>query len=316
MYVVRRYGVDLDAVVASIPEDEAAAWDVATTYAIGDQVVRGHRVFTSVVADNVGIDPLTVDQSLSTAEWLLVRYTNARAAFDGVLYNPSTAGTGDGSTYGDWAALGVDVSQSPLVLDISLDQVLDTAILFGLSCLTCRLIGLDASDAVVIDREFAVAGRFVGTWYDWFFTPMGAGVSAVSVTDIPASVGRVVISLTGDAVSLGELFLGNKLFIGDGLGVGTSGKSVTASRYEFSEFGHLSFVQRPTRTEMTYTVVCPGEYFFGVKAQLDRLAGGLAATIGSQSRSTTLQMGILGTVDWEESNPDEYQYTIAIRGLT
>lgn len=71
--------VDDDVFVSStVPEADATAWSAATTYAVGDKVMKGHRVYESLAAANLNKDP-----AFAPAWWLDLGPTNRWAMFDG-----------------------------------------------------------------------------------------------------------------------------------------------------------------------------------------------------------------------------------------
>lgn len=71
---------------SNVPEIDAPAWTAGTTYGDAARVIAGHRVFESLIAGNVGNDPLT-----STGKWVEVGPTNRWAAFDQALGTMMTA---------------------------------------------------------------------------------------------------------------------------------------------------------------------------------------------------------------------------------
>ena len=70
--------IDDTMVTTDVPEADYAAWVVGTTYALGDRVIKGHRIWESAQAGNVGHDPETSGE----AWWLLVSSTNRWCLFD------------------------------------------------------------------------------------------------------------------------------------------------------------------------------------------------------------------------------------------
>ncbi|MBE3637461.1 hypothetical protein [Mangrovicoccus algicola] len=314
MYLVSRRPIDPEDVTVSVAEDDAPAWDAGTTYALNDAVLRGHRVYVSTVADNLGNDPALEDQTSAGVRWALYRWSNASSAFDGVLTNPSGAVTGDGVLKGDQASYGLDAGQSPLIFDLA-TQALDTILLFGIDAVEVRVICIDGAGAAVLDRVTPVSGRSVSSWWEWLTRPFLAGANKIAVLDVPASTIRVIVALTGASVALGEMVIGNRVHVGTTLHDGTAGRAVTASRYEFNDYGQLQLVTRPTRNEMTYACACPAGYWSRIKPQMDRMAGTLVGAVGAAHRPSTIQFGVLGTVDWAEDLPEEYEFSFTVKGV-
>ncbi|WP_108262258.1 hypothetical protein [Mangrovicoccus ximenensis] len=314
MHLVSRRAIAPEDVTVSLAEDDAPAWAAGTSYALNEAVVRDHRVYVSAIADNLGNDPALEDQGSAAARWLLYRWTNAFSAFDGVLTNPSGAVTGDGTLKGDQAGYGLDAGESPLIIDMAVDA-LDTLLLFGIDAVEVRVICIDGAGTAVLDRVAPVSGRTVSSWWEWRSKPFTAGSNKLAVLDVPASTIRVIVALRGASVALGEIVAGSRTYVGATLHNGTSGKAVTASRYEFNAYGQLQLVTRPTRNEMTYACACDAAYWARIKPLMDRMAGTLVGAVGAAHRPSTIQFGVLGTVDWSEELPDEYEFSFTVKGV-
>ncbi|PJE26808.1 hypothetical protein SAMN06297129_2978 [Pseudooceanicola antarcticus] len=316
MYVAREFSPDLDQVQSSIVEDEAPAWDAGTSYALNDRVIRGHRIYQSVIADNLGIDPTLEDQSALAARWVFDRFTNAFSAFDGILSNPTVASDDPGASV-PWLdpGLGIDPATTPVILDIPGISWVDTLILFGVVATSARVICYDVADAVLRDTETNLSGRQVSNWWEWFAEPFEGFQDKLVDLSVPGTTARILIALSGAEVSLGEVFLGDQLFVGDGMAQRTEGRSVGGTRYSFNDYGSLTLAKGPTRIEMDYAVVASHALWKQVKPQLDRLSGSLVATIGSELRPSSIHFGILGPVRWLEDLPDEYEYSFTIMGI-
>ena len=69
-----------DAMVTAtdVPEADYAAWAGGTTYALGDRVINGHKIWESAQAANTGHDP----ETSGSAWWLKVSATNRWRLFD------------------------------------------------------------------------------------------------------------------------------------------------------------------------------------------------------------------------------------------
>lgn len=69
-----------DAMVTAtdVPEADYAAWAGGTTYALGDRVIKGHKIWESAQAANTGHDP----ETSGSAWWLKVSATNRWRLFD------------------------------------------------------------------------------------------------------------------------------------------------------------------------------------------------------------------------------------------
>jgi len=296
MLVCAPIEVSLDNVSVSLPEDDAPPWAALSTFDLGDRVVRDHRIFQSMIADNIGIDPATVDQTSVGAEWLEVEYTNAYRAFDGVLNNPTVASGGLG-------------------INILVEESFDTLFLFGIRGIQVGVWFYNAADQLVSARPFSLGGRTVNGWWQ-FFTKTPEPRRNKAVFDrVPVAARRAQIYISGGDVRLGEVFLGRSFYVGD-MQAETSGRSVTASRYEVNDFGRTIWTKRPTRREMTYVVAADNTAFETIEPRMGDLAGTLVATVGDLKIPSTIHFGILGTIEWAEDSPDDYLFSFTIKGAS
>ncbi|WP_226550856.1 hypothetical protein [Celeribacter naphthalenivorans] len=296
MLVCEPVEMSLDAISVSLPEDDAPAWDGVTVWELGAWVVRDHRIFESMVADNTGIDPATVDQSKVSAEWLEVQYTNAFRAFDGVLDNPT-------------------VGSEKIEIDVTVAESFDVLGLFGVRGVSVSVTFYNAAGQKVGERNLSLGGRIVSGWMEWFTVQPTPRRDKAFFYNIPVSARRAVVELQGGALRLGEVFLGRSFYVGEAQ-PRTAGRAVTASRYEVNDFGRTIWTKRPTRREMTYIVEADRLAFESIEPRMGDLAGSLVVTVGAFNIPSTIQFGILGTIDWAEDGPDEYLYSFSIKGLS
>ncbi|WP_066706987.1 hypothetical protein [Celeribacter ethanolicus] len=296
MLVCEPIEMSLDNISVSLPEDDAPAWDGVTAWGLGAWVVRGHRIFESMIADNTGIDPAAVDQSKVSAEWLEVQYTNAFRAFDGVLDNPT-------------------VGAENIVIDITVADSFDVLGLFGVRAVSVSVAFYNAAGQQVGERSLSLGGRIVSSWLEWFTVRPDPRRDKAFFYNIPVSARRAVIRIDGGDLRLGEVFLGRSFYVGEAQPK-TAGRAVTASRYEVNDFGRTIWTKRPTRREMTYIVEAERLAFEAIEPRMGELAGSLVVTVGAFEIPSTIQFGILGTIDWAEDGPDEYLYSFTIKGLS
>lgn len=296
MLVCEPIAISLDDVSVSLPEDEASEWTSGAVYALGDRVVQAHRVFQSMIDGNTAIDPETVDQTLVSAQWLEVEYTNAYRAFDGVLNNPMTA-------------------SENVLIDLTVTSSFDVLFLFGVRGTSVNLRLFDTVDQLIGEREVQLGGHFVSGLWDWF-TTLPAPRRDKAVFDlIPVAVRRVEIEISGGNLSLGEVFLGRSFYVGE-MQPKSAGRAITSSGYEVNDFGRTSWVKRATRREMTYEVAADNTAFESIEPRMGELAGTLVATLGAIDIPSTIHFGILGTIEWAEDSPDDYLFSFKIKGIS
>lgn len=295
--LVRLYAPANEDITVNVSEAEAAAWSALTAYMINSEVVHDHKVFVSTTDDNLGIDPSgETQESPATSRWLLKGATNAWSFLDGVSSNPTEAA-------------------GPL--EISIDNIsgVDTLILFGVYGTSYLVEGFNTSGSKVYESAGGLTGREVANWWQWFFEPFSEYSDKVTLTDVPAAVTRIDVTIEGDTVTLGELVLGDFVSIGDAQRSGTNGQSVTFSRIEFNVFGRLNLVKRPTRIDMKYRIHTARQHFNMIKPILDRSAGSIVAVIGREEDPSTVHFGVLDVVDWDEGIPNSVFYSFTLRGM-
>lgn len=210
-------------VSSTAPETDHAAWSAATTYALGNRVIKAstHRIYESVQGSNLNHDPET---DTTSTWWLDVGPTNRWAMFD--------------------QAVGSQTSQAtPLTV------VLEPGIVAGLA-----LLDVEASAATVTMTSGAVAvysatvdmidGTELVDWYGYFFDAIEPRDTLV-LTDLPAyDDGQITVTLTAAATArCGTLAVGPLLEIGNinyGAGIGI----IDYSRKETDAFGVTTLLER------------------------------------------------------------------------
>ena len=296
MLVCQPVEIWLDNVTVSLPEEDAPAWVPGTTYALGTRVVRDHRIFESMIADNIDVDPATVDQSKVSAKWLFVEYTNAYRAFDGVLDNPT-------------------LSDDSFTISVTVEQSFDMLFLFGVRATLVEVQFLNAAGQPVGRYEQSLGGRIVSGWWKWFTQTPSPRKNVAVFSGVPVAARRAEITLKGSDLRLGEIFLGQSFYIGEAQAQ-TSGRTATASGYQVNDFGRTIWTKRPTRREVTYVVAADRWAFEAIEPRMGDLAGTLVVTVGSLRIPSTIQFGILGTLEWAEDSPDDYLFSFSIKGVS
>lgn len=296
MKLVRKYAIPYDDCTVSLAEGEAAVWDVGTTYAIGDQVVREHKVYVSAIDDNLGFDPLLEDQGLVGVRWVYKSHTNAFSFLDGVLSNRV-------------------VSAGSFTIEIDNLTGIDTVILFGASGAIVTLTGETSGATQVFEHVVNLQGREVENWWDWVYEPFSSYSDKVVLTGIPAAFSKLTVHVEGVDVELGEILLGDAIDIGGTLVDGTEGEAISHSTIDFNTYGVLTLVKRPVRTEMRYRVAIDADRFKLIKPLMDRRQGTVIGAIGSANRPSTVNMGVLGTIRWSEDLPQHHVFEFTLRGV-
>ncbi|MBS1143361.1 MAG: Carbohydrate binding protein [Proteobacteria bacterium] len=261
---------DAQLVSSSIPETDFGAWDVVATYAGGQHVVRGHRIWLASQGANIGKDPLTAGVSW----WVDQGPTNRFGMFDGSVSTVSTA-------------------------DLSLTVVLAPGRIDSLA-----LLNVDAAEVVVTQRVGSeityqktvsmIDNSAVIDWYSYFFEPIKI-LDYVLLTDIPVfgeATLEIVATKQAGTVSIGMCATGLQSAIGKTI------KSPTASITDYSkkstdDFGNAVLVQRGFSKRMATKVKIDNDDVDRVHALLASVRATPVVWIGSDSFSALAIYGFL-----------------------
>lgn len=234
---------DSEFVSSTVTEDDYAVYSGATTYAIGDKVIRTetHRCYESLIASNTGNTP---EDNLTgtTPAWLDIGPTNRWAMLDDVV------GT-------------VTSVTSPLTLVLNPGQT------GGIGLLSCVGSQLDVTlkdgtgGTTVYSKTISLDGTIITSWYDWFFEDY-VQLSDLVLTDLPDSYTNpeLTVSITGTGtVECGLLKTGKVTNMG-GTQWGAKVGITDYSRKEQDAFGNYTVVQRSFNKNATLSVeITPSE---------------------------------------------------------
>jgi hypothetical protein len=247
---------------SSIAETDYAAWSVGTTYAAGSRVIVAatHRVYESVVAGNIGHDPVTDNG----ANWIDVGPTNRWAMLDQAV---GTLSIGTGS---------IDLTLAPGRVD-SL-AVLDT------SADTVRVI-VTVDGATLFDqtRSTNASGGVIADWYAYFTADTGR-VNSLVFDNLPRYTNaHVQVIITGDnptgPVSVGTLLVGKVMDLGTTEASPSIGIN-DFSRKETDQFGITTVVERSWSKRMTTRSLVETRAVDGIQRGLADLRAKPALWIG------------------------------------
>lgn len=298
MKIIQRYIVPSDDVTTSVTATgtTGTAWLVGTTYAAGDEVIRDNKIYISAVADNLGIDPLTVNQNLISAPWILKAATIPFRCFDGTI-SSKTVDTG------------------PVTITLNNVSGQNSIMLFGLFGTSLTITGFDVLDAEVYTKSVTLSAREVNNWYDWFFLGFEESKSRLAFTDVPANVVKLTFVVAGTTVEIGELVVGRSRTIGHTLHAGTTNRVISLTRVDFNAYGEPTVIPAPTRIEATYAVHITKARMQEAYDLLANLSGEVVGAVGNPNRQTTIQLGFLSIEEIPEDLPDDYIATLTLRGV-
>lgn len=178
-------------VSSSVPEADHAAWDGATSYAVGARVIRLHRIWEALAA-NTGAAPES-----SPEQWIDVAPTARWAAFDSVV---GTATAAAGKV--EWT-LAPGLVNAIALLNVAGASEITLTLTVGGETVWARAVGM-------ADKAF------IGDFYDYLFADPDLPTTAL-VGDVPPyRDGHLTVSVTGPAtVSVGLLVVGSVVDVGE-----------------------------------------------------------------------------------------------------
>lgn len=255
-----------DAILTSstVAETDHAAWNAATNYSIGTQVMRSvsgvHKNYESKTGGTFATLP-----EIDTTHWLDLGPTNRWAMFDRKVGTATTATT------------SMTVVLTPgRINSLALLQIDAATVTIDLHV---------AGESVYSASMDLTADNLVGNWYQYFYEPVYQQDTVVitnlvdaALMDLPAygeGILTVTLTRTGGTVSCGALIVGLYADMGRTLMSPTIGIT-DYSRKDVDTYGNYDILQRAYSKRMSLNAMVD-------KAQVDQVARTLA-----QYRSTLL----------------------------
>lgn len=168
-------------VSSSLTEADHPVWSAATTYALGDKVIKGHVRWESASASNLNHDPETDDGT----HWFALGATNRWAMFDRAVGSAS-------------------VGTSPITVVIDVGVAITALALLDIIATSVQVaVVVDA--ATIYDKTYVMEdARPVEGWFDYYFAPLEAQTDLI-IEDLPP-FGEVTVTING--TSVGTLAIG------------------------------------------------------------------------------------------------------------
>lgn len=213
-------------VSSTVAETDHAVWDAGTTYGIGDNVIKNHRIYESLRVSNLNFDPVT--DTSSPPYWLDTGPTNRWGMLDDSV---STLTTSAGSS--------MTIVLSP--------GRMDTLGLLDVDASEVRVQLSTIADGTFYDVTHSMTDREVLTdsWSTYFYGGF-INKSTLVLPELPVSV-AVTLTLTfsksSGTVACGLVTFGLSSVLGEtqyGAKIGI----IDYSRKETDAFGRTTLVQR------------------------------------------------------------------------
>jgi hypothetical protein len=292
---------------STAPETDHAAWLAATSYTVGQRVIRTttHRIYECLIAGvNATLPELATTGA--TPRWLEVSPTNRWAMFDGLV------GTATSATDTLTVVLAPGRFNSLALMQVDA----------GLITVTLTVSGAPVYTASVN----MTTGNAVGDWYQYFYEPVYQQDALVitdlvdaSLLDIPAyseGVLTVTLSKTSGTVSIGALIVGLYAELGDTQYQPTIG-IIDYSRKDTNVFGNTTVIKRAYSKRMNAKVAVMKNDIDNVSRLLAQYRSTPLVWVGAGNLYTS--MIIYGFYkDWEISI-DNYSFgnlSLQVEGLT
>ena len=280
---------------SNVPETDYAAWDVATTYAVGGRCMYNHRNYEALVA-HTGANPET--NTSVPPKWLDLGANNRWRMFDDRV-DSLTEQTGS------------------IAVEMQPGAVINSVALFNLLGRSATVTLTDPADGIVYQRTVSLVDAGVPNWYDWFFAPIGRQTDFV-LLDLPA-YGTATLSVTidnaSDTAAVGHLVMGRQAELG--VAVYGSGVGITDySRKVVDDFGNSIVVERSFSKRAEFDVVVETPQIGRVQRLLAGLRAQPVVWIGAKGYESTVLFGYYREFQISISGPSVSDATITVEGLT
>jgi hypothetical protein len=301
MRIIRPITINDAALTSSnVPENDYAAYNAGTTYALGDRalyiVANKHWIIESLQAGNIGHTPTGVS---TDTWWLLVGYDNRWKMFDGSVTSQTAMASVIDTVF---ATLGR----------------IDSVALLNISAATARVKMTDAIDGIVFDQTFSLISTMgIGDWYAYFYEPI-VRLQDFSTSDMPAYNAptiEVILSDSGNTVLCGACILGLNRELGGtqyGLKLGIQDYSIK----QRDDFGNYTILERAFNKYAQAQIIVDA----ALVDQLEIILAGYRATpivyIGADDYGSSIIYGFYKDFSVLIAYPTHSICSIELEGLT
>jgi len=277
--------------------DPNAAWNIGTTYALGNKVRYNYKVWESLQASNTGNTPAN-----PSTWWLDLGPDNMHAAFDTTVSTSSTATT-----------------QMTFVLKLG---AINSAALINVDAATTRLTLFDPTEGLVYSNSQGLAVSEILDWYDYFYDPSIIERTQIVYTGIPSYSNSVITVRLDTAVSeitsIGQALFGVLNTLG-GTQYGANAGITDYSKKETDEFGNITFVERAFSKKLSAQVFIDNVRLNKVQNLLTSLRAKPSVWIASEDtrfEETLIIYGYYRDFNTVISYPSYSLCSLEIEGLT
>ena len=281
---------------STVAETDHAAYNGATTYALGDRVIvttADHSIYESLQAANTGNTPAT-----SPAWWLKISATNRWKAFD--------------------AKVADQVSRTTDINYVLTPGAIDAISLLNIDGTSVQITMTDPTDGVVYNQTIGLTStENVIDGYTYCFEPilMRTELALFDLPPYPSALVSITITNTGGTAKLGELIVGRASRLGyteysPSIGI------VDYSRKEVDTFGNYIVVRRAFSKRLSCDLFLDNAYVDFVARQLSLYRATPLVWIAADDFSSLIVYGYYRSFDVVIPYPTMSTCSLEIEGLT
>lgn len=281
---------------STVAETDHAAYNGATTYALGDRVIvttADHSIYESLQAANTGNTPAT-----SPAWWLKISATNRWKAFD--------------------VKVADQVSRTTDINYVLTPGAIDAISLLNIDGTSVQITMTDPTDGVVYNQTIGLTSTDnVIDGYTYCFEPilMRTELALFDLPPYPSALVSITITNTGGTAKLGELIVGRASRLGyteysPSIGI------VDYSRKEVDTFGNYIVVQRAFSKRLSCDLFLDNAYVDFVARQLSLYRATPLVWIAADDFSSLIVYGYYRSFDVVIPYPTMSTCSLEIEGLT
>jgi hypothetical protein len=296
MKVIKPIDITDAVILSSTATETYAAYDAATTYALGDRVTSGNSIYECIQAPSTGNTPGT-----APLFWSVFSPTNRWAMFDSEI-----------ST--------ITVQSSPLTVTLAPGYANSLA-----------LLGVDGNEVDVnitdgdggpnvYSKTLSLDTSVVTDWYMYFFEPAGQ-LSELVLTDLPPyNNARVTISIRGaTTVRCGQISVGTFYFLGLAEYGATAGIIDFSRKETNATTGVTTFTKRNFSKRMSVRIIVDNAQISRVIRTLSDLRATPAMWVGVDDVAIYAPLAVFGfyrDFSIDVAYPTQSYCSLEIEGLT
>ncbi len=283
---------------SSVAENDYAAWNAATAYAVGDRVIRAttHKIYERIVAGTTATAPES-----DTANWLEISATNRWKMFDAIVSSQT-------------------VSASSIVVKFTPGTIHNAVALINLSATSVRIKQTNDTDGVTYDKTISLqAPATRSDWWAHFFEPIFQSKTALAL-DMPTygtgTTVEVTIANASDNVAVGGLLLGTAIPIGEmGVNFGAQVGITDYSRKDRNEFGDTVITERAWSKRAQVDLLVPNSQVDAMQSLFASIRATPTLWVGSDDFESLAIYGFYKDFAATIAYPNYSQCHLEIEGL-